>query len=165
MFGTIINKKALIKRGFTLIELLVVIAIIGLLASIVLVSLAGARNRARDARIISEMGQIRSAVEIYNSLYGSYTGGTSLATICGGTCSSYSPGTPERDICDLCADIDVQNGGNGGPPTFQATTNEYCAYAVMASSASRWDCIDEGRAVETTTNPAGTCTTTSFNCP
>lgn len=60
------------KKGFTLVELLVVIAIIGVLASIVLVSLNNAKSRARDAKRIADVKIIQSALEQYyaeNSYY------------------------------------------------------------------------------------------------
>ena len=59
-------------KGFTLIELLVVIAIIGLLASVVLASLADARAKGRYAQVISQMRQIAQAAEIANN--GTYAG-------------------------------------------------------------------------------------------
>lgn len=51
--------------AFTLIELLVVIGIIGVLASVVLASVAPAREKARDARRLHDMGQIKNALELY----------------------------------------------------------------------------------------------------
>ena len=55
------------QKSFTIIELLVVIAIIGLLASITLVSLKGAIERARMGKAQVEMDQIKKAMLVYKS--------------------------------------------------------------------------------------------------
>jgi len=60
------------QRGFTLIELLVVIAIIGLLATVVLVSLNTARAKARDTKRVADLKQIQLAVEMFYDTTGSY---------------------------------------------------------------------------------------------
>lgn len=57
------NKR--LQSGFTLIELLVVIAIIGLLSSVVLVSLGSAREKARNTKRLADARTIVNALELY----------------------------------------------------------------------------------------------------
>ena len=60
------------NRGFTLIELLVVIAIIGILSSVVLASLNGARNKGGNAAVKQNLAGIRSQAAIVYDNYGNY---------------------------------------------------------------------------------------------
>jgi prepilin-type N-terminal cleavage/methylation domain-containing protein len=95
------------NRGFTLVELLVVIAIIGILASVVLVSLNSARAKARDARRIADIRQTSLALENYyddnlvypdatSSLVSSYIGAVPLDPQ-GGAYSYNSAGCPSAN--------------------------------------------------------------------
>lgn len=60
------------RQGFTLIELLVVIAIIGILSTIAVVALGGARAKSRDAKRVADIRQIGNALELYFNNNNSY---------------------------------------------------------------------------------------------
>lgn len=92
--------------GFTLIELLVVIAIIGILSSVVLASLNTARTKSRDARRLTDIEQIRTALEFYADANSGKYPATTTPLVTGGfipqvprdpqstqTCASFAAGT------------------------------------------------------------------------
>ena len=112
------------KKGFTLIELLVVIAIIGILAAVLLVNLAGTRNKAKDAAIKLEMSQIRTAVESFAIKQPTYT--------YAGACAA---GTE----CDKLKTSITNKGGTILVPLVYTTT-DWCV-SVTTPSGPRW-CVD-----------------------
>ncbi len=70
--------KKMNEKGFTLIELLVVIAIIGLLSTLAVVSLGNARQKARDARRLSDLKQLQTALELYYTDQTAYPAGSAI---------------------------------------------------------------------------------------
>lgn len=70
--------KNMNKKGFTLIELLVVIAIIGLLSTLAVVALGNARQKARDARRLSDLKQLQTALELYYTDQTAYPAGSAI---------------------------------------------------------------------------------------
>lgn len=120
------------QKGFTLIELLVVIAIIGILASIVLVSMGNARQQARDVRRQADMRQIVSAQELYYGNNEGYYTASSTPTSIGDANTTYMAVVPK----------DPGTGNAYGWVNNTSDNQRFCAYATMENK--------------------GTCTTTRY---
>ena len=55
------------QRGFTLVELLVVVLILGVLAAVVVFSVGGITNRGRNASCVTEVREVRTAIEAFKA--------------------------------------------------------------------------------------------------
>ncbi len=106
-----ISKYTCKKQGFTLIELLVVIAIIGLLSAVIVASLNTARLKADDTKRISDLHQIRTALEIYYNTNRTYPIG-SFDSRNSSSWKTFSNYLEPEDMSKV--PVDPTNGGGEG---------------------------------------------------
>ena len=71
------------SSGFTIVEILTVIAIIGILAAMLLVVLAQARNKALRVKAKKEVTDIVTAIQAYDSQYGQFPVSASVQSTAG----------------------------------------------------------------------------------
>ncbi|MFA5935162.1 MAG: prepilin-type N-terminal cleavage/methylation domain-containing protein [Candidatus Paceibacterota bacterium] len=62
------------KKGFTLIEILVVVSIIGIIAAVIVTNLNSAKVKAVGIKSVTELDQLKKALELYRTDNGKYPG-------------------------------------------------------------------------------------------
>jgi prepilin-type N-terminal cleavage/methylation domain-containing protein len=126
------------RKGFTLIELLVVIGIIAALAMIGGAAYISAQRRGRNARRAADIQQIRSALEMVRTDFGTYprSGGANCQTSLGaGNCSSAGSGTTWIGSSDFVVTLNTGYLGNI-PNDVLNTTQYYYEYKPMTGAGA-----------------------------
>ncbi len=153
------------KRGFTLIELLIVIAIIGILASVVLVSLSGAKTKSMVASNESEARQLANLFHLEFTETGSYNALLANAWLPNSyNCTSIPvSGNYAAEYRKICTSINDRLGsvsssynwlvGNGG---VNGTFSIMVKTSPAAGTGGDWFCIgSSGRTYRGPYNSSG----------
>ena len=156
-----------IKKGFTLVEILVVIAIIGLLATIVMISLSGVGERGNNARRIEDVRSLHTALISY------YYNGTPYHFPNASGSMLTSTELPNSYITEIPEDPDPLDSGyvygafQRDGATACTTAGENCKQFILCAdlepdSDNKVFCCDKDGCVENTAT--GYCSTLSA-CP
>lgn len=148
LIAWVVNKDVNPRKAKKLLIIGIVIPIVLVIAmaSIVLVSMGGAREKAKEARIMADISQLRTSIEIYY-----YDQGFS-----GVNCSS-------AKLSSICSDIKEYAGEM---PTIKSSTKNYCLYVKLPSG--EYYCLTDtfsGRKTTIFPGGPGYCDGITFSCP
>lgn len=122
------------QQGLTFIEILLVIAILGILITLVLVTITSSRQKAVANRVRNNIGQIRILAEVaFDSNGGTYLNWAQDTSI-------------QTELTRLLEKIDEDNGDDITAPYVtvvrEAQAKDYCVSAPLGSGSSTYYCID-----------------------
>lgn len=141
-----------LHHGFTLIELMVVIAVIGLLASVIIVALANARGKSRNAKRMADIKQIATSMEVYFNDCGSYPIILSTAAVILDGTRSLSEGTGTN-----CGNNNRATAADGGIATTSSGKVLFNQFPVAPTPQDLTGTCDNAN---TTGQPSNTATIT-----
>jgi prepilin-type N-terminal cleavage/methylation domain-containing protein len=132
------------KKGFTLIELLVVISIIGVLTALLLSNFVGIRGRAKDAKLKSNLEQMKTSLRLYYNDYQQYpTSSSGAMEGCGAagtaTCtvgSEFSAGASSTVYMKELAEFDEYVQTSSGDGFYAGVVLSNASDAEIASSVA-----------------------------
>ena len=134
------------KKGFTIIEILVVIAVIALLVVLAAVALNSARESYRDAKRLTDIKTVHSALELHFNEYGSYP--IQEADI--GTTSTNCLSEDGFEASSACVGdsifldhVPAETGKKGSTYHYYGEQNDYCISFILEKSNSTID-LDSG---------------------
>lgn len=128
--------RAFQRSGFTLIELLIVMAVIGVLASLLLTSFIGVRERARDGRRKSDINQIQAALEQYRADNADYITTPNYNAIACGALFAYGGSTYMQKLpCDPSDPSGAATFWNNGSYLYNYAAGAYTITACIENGS------------------------------